>query len=163
MDPLAELQDAEDFKAVLAREELRRGRTGEVLSVATVDLDDMRSVNRELGAAAGTDMLRFCASALRATLRAVDEIARTGPDEFSVLLHGTDSRSAAIWADRFQDELAADSFEHEAGPVTCAVGIADTAGDMTLIEAAAKAHRRMEVIQTMRKLRRQGRGEPEPS
>jgi GGDEF domain-containing protein len=88
----------------------------------------------------------------------VDEVARVGPDEFAALLHGTGARSAAIWADRFEDELAAVSFEHVAGPVTCSIGIADTAGDLTLIQAAAKAHRRMEVIQTMRKLRRTREG-----
>ena len=73
----------------------------------------------------------MCAGMLRSTLRAVDEIARTGPDEFAVLLHGTDARSANIWADRFEDELAAASFEHVAGPVTCSIGIADTSGDQT--------------------------------
>ena len=51
-------------------------------------------------------MLRLCVSTLRSTLRAVDEIARVGPDEFAVLLHATDSRNANIWADRFEDELA---------------------------------------------------------
>jgi diguanylate cyclase (GGDEF)-like protein len=158
MDPLAELPDADDFEALLAREELRRGRTDEVLAVAMIDVDDLRAVNRELGAGAGTEVLRQCVITLRSTLRAVDEIARTGPDEFAVLLHATDSRSAAIWADRFQDELAAESFELEAGPITCAVGIADTSGELTLIEAAKKAHRRMEVIQTMRKLKRTRKG-----
>ncbi|HEY7455600.1 MAG TPA: GGDEF domain-containing protein [Thermoleophilaceae bacterium] len=156
MDPLADLPNAEDFEALLAREEVRRGRTNEVMAVAKIDLDDLRAVNREHGAQAGTEVLRIAVSTLRSTLRSVDEIARTGGDEFSALLHGTDSRSAAIWADRFQDELAAESFQHVAGPVTCAVGIADTSGDLTLIQAAAKAHRRMEVIQTMRKLRRRG-------
>jgi diguanylate cyclase (GGDEF)-like protein len=162
MDPLADLPGADDFEALLAREELRRGRTGELLTVAMVDLDGLRAVNRKHGAGAGSEMLRLCVSALRSTLRAVDEIARMGPDEFGVLLHGTDSRSAATWSDRFQDELAAESFEHVAGPVTCSVGIADTAGDMTVIQAAAKAHRRMEVIQTMRKLRRTRDGGIEP-
>ena len=41
-----------------------------------------------------------------------------------------------------------------AGPVTCSIGIAGTSDDLTLIQAATKAHRRMEVVQTMRKLRR---------
>ena len=126
MDPLADLPGPDDFDALLAREELRRARTSELLAVAMVDLDGLRAVNKHHGAGAGTDALRMCAATLRATLRAVDDVARTGPDEFAVLLHGTDSRSAAIWADRFEDELAASSFEHVAGPLTCSVGIADT-------------------------------------
>lgn len=154
MDTLADLPSAEDFDALLAREELRRGRTGEAMAVAMVDVDGLRRVNRHHGAGAGTEVLRMCAGLLRTTLRAVDEIARTGPDEFAVLLHGTDARNANIWADRFEDELAAMSFEHVAGPVTVSIGIAGTTPEQTLIEAAKKAHRRMEVVQTMRKLRR---------
>ena len=158
MDALADLPGPDDFDTLLAREELRRARTGETLAVAMVDLDGVRAVNKHHGAGAGTDALRMCAATLRATLRAVDDVARTGPDEFAVLLHGTDARSAAIWADRFEEELAATSFEHVAGPLTCSVGIADTSGGQGLMEAASKAHRRMEVIQTMRKLRRTREG-----
>src|SRR3954447_14503717 len=158
MDPLADLPGPEDFDALLAREELRRGRTGELLTIAMIDVYGLRRINRELGAGTGTDALRMCAATLRSTLRAVDDIARVGPDEFGVLLHGTDSRSANIWADRFEDELAAVSFEQVAGPVTCSIGIADTANQPSLMDAAAKAHRRMEVTQTMRKLRRAREG-----
>ena len=154
MDPLADLPDADDFQALLAREELRRARTEEALTVAMLDVDGLRRVNAKHGATAGTEVLRLCASTLRSTLRAVDELARTGPDEFSVLLHATDSRNASIWADRFEDELQAVSFELDAGPVTCSIGLAHTSPEVTLMEAATRAHRRMEVVQTVRKLRR---------
>ena len=154
MDPLAELPDADDFQALLAREELRRGRTNEQLAVAMLDIDGLRRLNREHGASAGTRVLRVCVTTLRGTLRAVDDLARVGPDEFAVLLHGTDARSAAIWADRFEDDLVAESFELVGGPVTCSIGIASPSDELNLIQAAAKAHRRMEVVQTMRKLRR---------
>ena len=158
MDPLAELPDAEQFQDLLAREELRRARTGESLTVAMLDVDGLRRVNARHGAAAGSEVLRVCVATLRSTLRAVDELARTGPDEFSVLMHATDSRSAAAWADRFEDELQAVTFELDAGPVTCSIGLADTT-EVSLMEAAAKAHRRMEVVQTMRKLRRHRGGD----
>lgn len=159
MDPLAELPDADDFKALLTREELRRARTGEPLTVAVLDVDGLRWVNAHHGAPAGSEILRLCVSTLRTSLRAVDELARTGPDEFSVLLHATDSRNASNWADRFEDELQAVSSELDAGPVTCAIGLADTSADITLMEAAARAHRRMEVVQTVRKLRRSRGGD----
>ena len=159
VDPLAELPSAEDFEALLVREELRRARTGESLTVAMLDVDGLRRVNARHGAAAGSEVLRLCVTTLRSTLRAVDELARTGPDEFSVLLHATDARNAAIWADRFEDELQAVSFELDAGPVTCSIGIADTSADITLMEAATRAHRRMEVVQTVRKLRRDRGGD----
>jgi diguanylate cyclase (GGDEF)-like protein len=154
MDPLSALADAEQFEALLNREELRRARTGETMAVAVVDLDGLRDVNARHGAAAGTEMLRRCAEALRRSVRAVDELARTGPDEFSVLLHATDARSAATWGERFEDMLEGAAGPDATAPVTCAVGIADTAEAPTLMEAASVARRRMEFVQTMRKLRR---------
>jgi diguanylate cyclase (GGDEF)-like protein len=158
IDPLAELPDADAFQALLAREELRRARTRESMTVGMLDVDRLRWVNAQHGAPAGSEVLRLCVATLRSTLRAVDELARTGPDEFAVLLHATDSRNASIWADRFEDELMAVSFELDAGPVTCSIGLADTA-ETTLMEAGVRAHRRMEVVQTMRKLRRSRGGD----
>jgi diguanylate cyclase (GGDEF)-like protein len=154
IDPLIDLPTADDFHALLAREELRRARTGETLTIAMLDVDGLRWVNAHHGAGVGTDVLRLCVTTLRSNLRAVDELARMGPDEFGVLLHATDARNAGIWADRFEDDLQAISFEMEAGPVTCSVGLADTSSGITLMETATRAHRRMEVIQTVRKLRR---------
>jgi diguanylate cyclase (GGDEF)-like protein len=160
IDPLAELPGADQFNSLLAREELRRARTGESLTVAMLDVDGLRHVNARQGAAVGSEVLRLCVATLRSTLRAVDEIARTGPDEFAVLMHATDGRSAHFWADRFEDMLQA--AEHPAAPITCSIGLADTLEEPTLMDAATKARHRMEVIQAVRKLRRtrEGGGEP---
>jgi diguanylate cyclase (GGDEF)-like protein len=154
IDPLIDIPTADDFHTLLAREELRRARTGETLTIGMLDVDGLRWVNAHHGAGAGSDVLRLCVATIRSNLRAVDELARMGPDEFAVLLHATDARKASVWADRFEDELQAVSFEMDAGPITCSVGLADTSSGITVMEAASKAHRRMEVIQTMRKLRR---------
>ena len=154
MDPLSDLPGAEEFAQVLAREEVRRGRTSEALAVAVLDLDGLGSVNKRHGAAVGTTLLRTCAEVLSQTVRGVDEIARTGPDEFSVLLHATDAERAAAWEERFEDMLDACGRSMPSAPVTCSIGIADTGEAPTLMEVAIRARRRMEVIQTVRKLRR---------
>jgi diguanylate cyclase (GGDEF)-like protein len=154
MDTLSDLPGADDFEALLTREELRRARTDETLVVAVLDLDGLREANKRYGAAAGTDMLRQCADALTRSLRAVDDVARTGPDEFSVLLHATDARSATTWARRFEDALESSTTLHPAAPLTCAIGIADTTETPSLMEAANRARKRMEVVQAVRKLRR---------
>ena len=154
MDPLSDLPSGEEFAKLLAREELRRGRTGESLAVAVVDLDGLGAVNQRHGAAAGTQLLRMCAEVLHQTLRGVDQLARTGPDEFSVLLHATDAERASAWEERFEDMLDATSSNHPSAPVTCSIGIADASEAPTLMEVAVRARRRMEVIQTVRKLRR---------
>ena len=154
IDPLFDLPDAEHFKALLAREELRRARTGETLSVAVLDVDGLRTLTARHGTSAGDEALRLCAGALEHSIRAVDEAAYTGYDEFSVLLHATDARAVAVWVERFEEALEEASAEHPAGPLTCAVGLADTTEEASLMEVAIRAHRRMEVVQTVRKLRR---------
>ncbi|MEA2333003.1 MAG: hypothetical protein QOH58_3141 [Thermoleophilaceae bacterium] len=154
MDALVDLPSAEEFETLLAREELRRGRTSESLVVAVLDIDGLGNVNSRHGAAAGTHLLRTCAEVLHQTLRGVDELARTGPDEFSVLLHATDSESATAWEERFEDMFEACSAHLPSAPVTCSIGIADSTEAPTLMEVAVRARRRMEVIQTVRKLRR---------
>jgi diguanylate cyclase (GGDEF)-like protein len=154
MDPLADLPGADQFEALLTREELRRARTDETLVVAVLDLDGLREANSRHGAEAGTEMLRQCADALVRSLRSVDDLARTGPDEFSVLLHATNARSATAWARRFEDALESSTTVHPAAPLTCAIGIADTTETLTLMETALRARKRMEVVQAMRKLRR---------
>ena len=130
--------------------------TGESLTVAMLDVDGLRRVNARHGAGRhrGAAPLRQDAALDPASGR---RAGPHGPDEFSVLLHATDARNAAIWADRFEDELQAVSFELDAGPVTCSIGMADTTSDISLMEAAARAHRRMEVVQTVRELRRDPR------
>ena len=154
MDLLSDLPDRDTFAALLAREELRRSRTHESLAVAVLDLDGIRAINARHGAPAGTELLRRCAEAVTSTIRAVDQLARTGPDDFSVLLHAADSRSAEIWAERFEAALETHSRDHPAAPVTCSVGFADSDEAPTLLEVAARARKRMEVVQTVRKLRR---------
>jgi diguanylate cyclase (GGDEF)-like protein len=158
MDLLSHLPDADTFAALLAREELRRSRTQESLAVAVLDLDGIRAINARHGAPAGTDLLRRCAEAVTSTIRGVDQVARTGPDDFSVLLHAADSRSAEIWADRFEEALETYSRGHPAAPVTCSVGYADSHEAPTLLDVAARARKRMEVVQTVRKLRRAREG-----
>jgi diguanylate cyclase (GGDEF)-like protein len=158
MDSLSGLPGADEFAALLAREEMRRSRTGEQMTVAVLDVDGLRAANARFGAAAGTEMLCHCADALHRTLRGVDQLARTGPDEFSVLLHATDARNAGAWAERFEDELARGAADHPAAPITCSLGIADSDEGMSLLEVAVRARRRMEVVQTVRKLRRAREG-----
>ena len=107
MDPLADLLSADSFDALIAREELRRGRTGEMLSVAMIDVDGVRRVNREHGAGAGSEMLRMCVTTMRQTLRAIDDVARVGPDEFAGPV-GVCTHERGDGVQRVVDEVRAD-------------------------------------------------------
>jgi diguanylate cyclase (GGDEF)-like protein len=154
MDALSDLLSADAFLALLEREELRRSRTGEELAVAVIDVDGLGEANARHGAETGTQMLVTAAEVLQRSVRAPDELGRTGADEFALLLHATDAKAAMAWEERFEKMLDEASARLPNGSVTCAIGIADTGEAPTLMEVAARARRRMEVIQTVRKLRR---------
>jgi diguanylate cyclase (GGDEF)-like protein len=62
---------------------LARGEAN--LAVGFCDLDDFKHVNDRFGHGVGDDLLVAVAARLRATLRAGDEIARIGGDEFTIL------------------------------------------------------------------------------
>jgi diguanylate cyclase (GGDEF)-like protein/PAS domain S-box-containing protein len=67
--------------------ELRRAaRSGEPLSIAMLDVDDLKAVNDSHGHAAGDRLLRGTAAAGGQAIRATDFIARLGGDEFGLLL-----------------------------------------------------------------------------
>lgn len=154
MDILTDLPGREQFDAMILREEMRRSRTGESLAVAVLAIDGLDQVTEIHGNDAGGALVLLCLEALKGTLRAINEIARTAADEFSVVLHATDAKQANAWADRFDVMLEEVATGHPAAEITCSLGVADTQETPTLVEAVARARRRMEVVQTVRKLRR---------
>ena len=74
-------------------------RDGKGLAVVFVDLDDFKEINDTRGHAAGDELLRNIADALRSAVREVDSVARFGGDEFTLLLpdcDDTDSVSGVV-------------------------------------------------------------------
>jgi len=68
-------------------------RTGSIIGVLFVDLDDFKTVNDRFGHQAGDQLLRSIAERIVAILRPGDTAARLGGDEFAILLedlHGQD-------------------------------------------------------------------------
>ncbi|RNF33382.1 GGDEF domain-containing protein [Paracoccus methylarcula] len=88
-------------------------------AVAQVDLDHFKAVNDLYGHAAGDDVLRHVARVLGEAIRDGDVAARTGGDEFVLILHGaTNHRALRKLGQRIISEIRKPI---ESGPNLCHV------------------------------------------
>jgi diguanylate cyclase (GGDEF)-like protein len=76
------------------RERSRASRTATPLTLAFIDLDNMKRVNDELGHAEGDEMLRVLASSVLSSIRETDVFGRVGGDEFALIMPDTDEHEA---------------------------------------------------------------------
>jgi diguanylate cyclase (GGDEF)-like protein len=85
-DGLTGLLNRRAWEEELHRELIRGGRYGSPMSLALLDLDRLKQLNDEHGHQAGDDLLRALAEAWKQRVRGVDVLARTGGDEFALLM-----------------------------------------------------------------------------
>lgn len=96
------------------------------LSVAILDLDHFKTINDRYGHAAGDKVLVRTAALLRSVMRGSDLIARTGGEEFLLVLPGTGAGAAREACERLLTALRDETWARVAPGlrVTGSVGIA---------------------------------------
>lgn len=124
--------------------ELDRLRSSRIqpISVVMADVDDLKIVNDQLGHAAGDDLLREVARALREAFRVEDVVARIGGDEFGVLLPEADEEAVSRAVERVAGGLSV--YNSQPGRpflvVSFGAATARTGGDLTETMKLADAH-----------------------
>jgi diguanylate cyclase (GGDEF)-like protein len=113
--------------------------TGEVLSVAMVDIDLFKKVNDAHGHAAGDQVLAGVGRSLVAQLRTNDLVSRFGGEEFLVILPETNPEGALLVAERLRSAVAA--LANLPVTVTVSVGLASCCQDEHADELVARADR----------------------
>ena len=137
IDALTGLPNRRRAEERLAEEILRCRRSGATFLLVTFDLDRFKNINDTYGHAAGDELLRTVAAAVRAAVRATDFVSRTGGDEFAAICPDIGSTQADLIADKIRDAVAA---ADPRGIVTASVGVAVFADpDTTADELASRA------------------------
>jgi diguanylate cyclase (GGDEF)-like protein len=129
-DPLTGCLNRRGLDQAMAREVARAARSGSDISLLAVDLDHFKDINDTYGHITGDVVLREFGGLLVQTARAGDMVARTGGEEFSILLPDTDPSGAFRAAIRVCDTVRAHPFmvNGKRLHITISVGVVSTNG-----------------------------------
>ncbi|MES2965702.1 MAG: diguanylate cyclase [Bdellovibrionota bacterium] len=125
LDPLTGTANRRQFIQKLDEEISRSRRILLPLSAITFDVDAFKKLNEKIGAQQVDAILKAVASVLKKTARVSDIVARTGPDEFTMLLPHTPGMGAAIKAERLRRVIEGMKFPLLSAPVTVSVGVSE--------------------------------------
>lgn len=105
-DPLTGIANRRAFTARWEEELARSSRHDEPVALLLIDIDAFKDVNDTFGHAAGDAVLCALAEAMRAVVRSEDMAARTGGDEFALLLPHSGTDAASTVAARLRGAFA---------------------------------------------------------
>ncbi len=103
-DPLTGLLNRRALAAA-AQQQVRAMHGSTTFSAILLDLDGFKPINDRLGHAAGDQALIAVARCFSQRLRPCDLMARTGGDEFMILLPGSSAEQARITAERLRSVM----------------------------------------------------------
>jgi len=127
LDDLTGVANRRHFLQRLQEECAVSQRSLKPFALLAIDLDGFKEVNDGFGHAAGDDCLRHFTLMVQARLRPGDLLARTGGDEFCIVLPATTLLEGAIIAHRVLDacrEDAAGCVGNEI-PIAASIGVAE--------------------------------------
>lgn len=127
-DGLTGLANIRTLRATLTREVDAAERYHRPLSALAIDLDYFKTVNDRWGHHTGDRVLVAVAQQLSTFSRTADLVARSGGEEFVLLLPETGVEGAAVVAKRIRQAIAATTVTTadgvDIGSVTCSIGVA---------------------------------------
>jgi diguanylate cyclase (GGDEF)-like protein len=123
MDDLTGVGNRRHLLQRLSEECARSERSGEPFALLVIDLDGFKAINDTYGHAAGDACLQHFALMAQTRLRPGDLLARTGGDEFCVVLPALSLREGAVIARRIIEICRADAAACAGHDIPLAVSI----------------------------------------
>ncbi|MDB5516983.1 MAG: diguanylate cyclase, partial [Tardiphaga sp.] len=126
VDDLTGIANRRHLLRRLSEECVLSQRTGEPVALLAIDLDGFKEINDGFGHGAGDECLRLFTRAAQSRLRPGDTLARSGGDEFCIVLPATTLREGAMIA-RHVLETCRESFvrwEGKSIPIAASIGVA---------------------------------------
>lgn len=121
-DALTGVANSGKFAELAEAEMTRTARYQRPLTLAYLDVDNLRAVNEKQGHSTGDKLLHAVAQTIRETLRKTDLVTRIGGDEFAILLPETDQEAARIAIGKIRTALD-ERMREKKWPVTFSVGV----------------------------------------
>jgi diguanylate cyclase (GGDEF)-like protein len=135
MDDLTGVGNRRQLLQRLTEECVRSDRSGQPFALLVVDLDNFKAINDTHGHAAGDACLQHFTLMAQTRLRPCDLLARTGGDEFCIMLPASRLREGATIARRIVDvcrEDAAGCVGNEV-PLSVSIGVAQWTPDIGVL------------------------------
>lgn len=142
-DPLTRLLNPRGLEDTLHITMANAARRGLPTSAIMVDIDHFRRINESFGNDVGDHVLRLVADILNRQSRTSDVVARTGGEEFLLILPETTLDAACVLAERIREAISdrpllVDS--HRIG-ISVSLGVACIVGSLHLGELSQEADR----------------------
>jgi diguanylate cyclase (GGDEF)-like protein/putative nucleotidyltransferase with HDIG domain len=123
-DPLTELPNRVGLQQALERELERARPEKRPMSLLLIDVDQFKGINERFGIAAGDRVLQELGSLLSRSARLIDTVARSGGEEFAVLLPETDQHGAFLVAEKLLSRVRGSLLTPAQASVTASAGVA---------------------------------------
>lgn len=129
---LAKLMSKDSLTGLLKHTRIKEGinlelvrvqRSDKTLSIAMLDIDHFRQVNKDYGHAAGDRVIVALGYMLKHCLRKGDGIGRYGGEEFVAILPECDPNMAYQVMDNIRERFAGLQFQHEGQKFFCTISI----------------------------------------
>lgn len=131
IDYLTNLSNRRHFFEIGSKAFLLAKRENKNISIICIDIDFFKQINDTYGHDIGDEVLKFVANKMIKSVRKSDIVARTGGEEFTILLHNTDENSALIIAEKLRTSIENNNYTKDdlEVKVTISLGISQLKED----------------------------------